>query len=478
MSKTYRPWQPHQSLLFPPSPLDWVPEGHLSRFVLDVVGQLDLRAILAHYEREERGYPPHHPQMMVALLVYAYCVGVPSSRKIAKRCYEDVAFRMLTGNTQPDFTCISEFRRIHLSSLAALFLQVLKLCRKAGLVKLGHVALDGTKIKANASKHKAMSYERMQQDEDALAKKVAELLKAAESVDRSEDAQHGAGRTGDELPAELQRSADRLKRIIQLKDELEAEALTQAEARRAAQTEEAQVELALVEMNNVQAAQAASDGPGHDDDEPPPPPPSPEPLAEHQVPTDKDGEPTAKAQRNFTDADSRIMKSGDGFVQGYNAQIAVDEAAQVIVALAVTNQPPDCEQLVPMLDRVVANCGARPHCASADSGYLSDDNIARASARGIDVYIAPGRLKHGKAEGEAIDDDGSAKARMKAKLATDEGRAIYSRRKVIVEPVFGQIKNRGFRSFLLRGMEKVRGEFSLMALSHNLLKLHRASMAV
>lgn len=477
MSKTYRPWQPHQSLLFPPSPLDWVPEGHLSRFVLDVVGQLDLRSILAHYEREERGYPPHHPQMMVALLIYAYCVGVPSSRKIAKRCYEDVAFRMLTGNTQPDFTCISEFRRIHLSSLAALFVQVLKLCRKAGLVKLGHVALDGTKVKANASKHKAMSYERMKQDEEALAKKVAEMLKAAESVDRSEDAQYGTGRTGDELPADLQRSADRLKRIIQLKDELEAEALAQAEARRAAETEEAQVEAALVEMKNVRAAQAAGDGAREDDDEPPPPP-SPEPLAKHQVPTDKDGKPTAKAQRNFTDADSRIMKSGDGFVQAYNAQIAVDDTQQVIVALAVTNQPPDCEQLVPMLDRVVANCEARPQRASADSGYLSDDNIARASARGIDVYIAPGRLKHGKAEGEAIDDDGSAKARMTAKLGTDEGRAVYSRRKVIVEPVFGQMKNRGFRSFLLRGMEKVRGEFSLMALSHNLLKLYGAWMPV
>jgi transposase len=473
VSKTYRRWEPRQSLLFPPSPLDWVPEGHLARFVLDVVEQLDLSPIIAYYEREERGFPPHHPTMMVALLVYAYCVGVPSSRKIEKRCYEDVAFRVLTGNTQPDHTCISEFRRIHLPSLAALFVQILKLCQRAGLVKLGHVALDGTKMKASASKHKAMSYERMKKEQDALEKKVADLLAAAEAVDAAEDAEHGKGRRRDELPEDLRRAESRLAKIKALKAELEAEAREQAAAARAASTEDAQAEAAVVEMNNIKAARARDER----DDDPPSPPPSPEPMPTHQVPTTKDGTPTDKAQRNFTDAESRIMKTGDGFVQGYNAQIAVDDAHQIIVAADVSNQPPDCEHLVPMIDRVVQNCNAVPTRVSADNGYLSETNVARTTSRGVEAYIAPGRIKHGgKADGAATKEDAaSVKARMRAKLATDEGHAVYSRRKVIVEPVFGQTKNRGFRQFLLRGIAKARGEFSLIALSHNLLKLYIAT---
>ena len=483
MSKTYRLWEPLQSLMFPPSPLDWVPEEHLARFILDVVSQLDLSPLYAYYERELRGFPPHHPQMMVALLLYAYCVGVPSSRKIERRCYDDVAFRVMTGNTQPDHTCISEFRRIHLAVLAALFVQVLQLCKKAGLVKLGHVAIDGTKIKASASKHKAMSYERMNKDEEELTKKVAELLAAAESVDAAEDAEHGKDRRGDELPGDLRRATDRLARIRELKAELEAEAKEQAQAQRAAKAEAAQVEAALVEMNHVEAARTADER--SVDDEPPPSATSasatgvsPEPLPVHQVPTDKDGTPTAKAQRNFTDAESRIMKTADGFVQDYNAQIAVDELCQIIVALGVSNQSPDCEYLIPILDRVIDNCGAPPKKSSADNGYLSESNVARASSRGIDMYIAPGRLKHGKdGIAETDIDDHSVKSRMKAKLATDEGHAVYSRRKVIVEPVFGQIKNRGFRQFLLRGLIKVLGEFSLMAISHNLLKLHGAQLS-
>jgi transposase len=447
----------------------------LALFLVDLVKQLDLSAIFAHYERELRGFPPHHPRMMVTLLLYAYCVGVPSSRKIEKRCHEDVAFRVITANTQPDHTRISEFRRIHLVALSGLFVQVLKLCQKAGLVKLGHIALDGTKMKASASKHKAMSYDRMKQEEEALAKRVAELLSAAETVDAAEDEEHGKDRRGDELPEDLRRSTDRVERIRRLRAELEAEAKEQAEARKVAATEEAQVEAALVEMKNIEAARAAAADDERDDDDPPP---SPEPLPMHQIPTEKDGTPTAKAQRNFTDPESRIMKTGDGFVQGYNAQIAVDDFCQIIVAHGVTNQSPDCEHLVPMLDRVAENCGAPPTRASADNGYLSEANVARAAARGIDVFIAPGRIKHGKSDAAATEsDDGSIKARMKAKLATDEGRAVYSRRKVIVEPVFGQMKNRGFRQFLLRGLAKVRGEYSLIALSHNLLKLHLANLA-
>jgi transposase len=472
VSKTYRPYEPDQAFLLPPSLREWLPEDHLALFLLDVVKELDLSPIYAHYERELRGFPPHHPRLMVTLLLYAYCVGVPSSRKIERRTHEDVAFRVLCANTHPDHKCISEFRRIHLSMLESLFVQVLKLCQKAGLVKLGHVALDGTKMKANASKHKAMSYERMKQDEAALEKKVAELLAAAEAIDAGEDAEYGQDRRGDELPEDLRRAQDRLGRIRALKAELKAEAQAQAEAGQVAATEDAQVEAALVEMKNVRAAHAVTED--RDDDEPPTPP-SPEPLPSHQVPTEKDGTPTGKAQRNFTDAESRIMKTGDGFVQGYNAQIAVDEAVQIIVALGVSNQSPDAEYFVPMLDRVFENCGAPPERASADNGYLSEGNVARAASRGIDVFIAPGRTKHRTAEATpTASDDGSVKARMKAKLATDEGRRVYARRKVIVEPVFGQIKNRGFRHFLLRGLEKVRGEWSLIALSHNLLKLHSA----
>lgn len=324
--------------------------GYLALFLLDVVKQLDLQAIFAHYERELRGFPPHHPRMMVTLLLYAYCVGVPSSRKIERRTHEDVAFRVLLANTHPDHKCISEFRRIHLSSLESLFVQVLKLCQKAGLVKLGHVAIDGTKMKANASKHKAMSFERIQKDEAELERKVKELLAAAEAT---EDAEYGKERRGDELPEELRRAHDRLARIQALKAELEAEANSQAEVARVAATEPAQIDAVVAEMENIEAAHASVEP--RDDDEPPPP--SPGPLPSHQVPTTKSGAPTPKAQRNFTDADSRIMKSGDGFMQGYNAQMAVDEAAQIIVALGVSNQPPDCEHLIPMRHRAL-RCAA------------------------------------------------------------------------------------------------------------------------
>jgi transposase len=449
VSKTYRRWEPRQSLLFPPSPMDWVPEGHLARFILDLVEQLELSAIFDYYEREQRGYPPHHPQMMVALLLYAYCVGVPSSRKIEKRCYEDVAFRLLTGNTQPDHTCISEFRRIHLAALAALFLEVLKLCEKAGLVKLGHVAIDGTKIKANASKHKAMSYEHMKKRDDELKAKIEELLRQAEETDADEDARFGKNRRGDELPTELQRAESRRARIRELKAELEAEAKAQKEA-------------------------AAKDD--SDDDSTP----GPTPLPSHQIPTKAGGTPTDKAQRNFTDADSRIMKTGDGFIQGYNAQAAVDEEHQIIVGQALTNQPPDAEHLLPMIEEVVANCGRAPDETSADAGYFSEANVLGALERGVDPHIATGRCKHGESAPAVRGRPKRGltfKELMTRKLASRRGAKIYSRRKVIVEPVFGQIKNRGFRQFLLRGLAKVRGEWSLIALTHNLLKLHGAAQA-
>ena len=471
MSKTFLPYEPTQAFLLPPSPLEWLPEGHLARFILDTVGELDLSAIFAHYERERRGAPPHHPRMMTALLVYGYCVGVASSRKIEKKTHEDVAFRVLAANSHPDHVQISEFRRIHLSSLSGMFVQVLRLCQELKMAKLGHVSLDGTKVKANASKHKAMSHERMIKDEARLVAEVAALMKKAEEADAAEDAEHGKGRRGDDLPEELRRREDRLARIRQANAALVAEAKAQAAANAAAAMLDAQAEVALAEMNNVRAARRPEDN----DDEPPAPPSvvAPEPMPEHQVPTDKDCTPTGKAQRNFTDADSRIMKTNAGFEQGYNAQAVVDEEHQIIVAIGVSNQSPDAEHFIPMLDRVVENLGRPPTRVSADTGYFSEANVQRGAARGIDLYIATARTKHSESMTEVlpVTDDGTHKSQMKIKLATEEGKAIYARRKVIVEPVFGQIKNRGFRHFLLRGIEKVRGEWSLIAMSHNLLKL-------
>jgi transposase len=447
VSKTYRPYEPRQGFLLPPSPLDWLPQDHLARFVLDLVDELDLSAVYAFYEREQRGYPPHHPKMMTALLLYAYSVGVPSSRKIEKRCHEDIAFRVIAGNTQPDHTCISEFRRIHLEALTGLYLQVLRLCREAGLVKLGHVALDGTKQKANASKHKAMSYDRMKKREDELKAKVEELLRTAEAADAEEDARYGKGRRGDELPNELARAEGRRERIRALREQLEAEAKAQSEAKR----------------------NDSDDGP----------PPGATPLPTHQIPAESNGRPKPKAQRNFTDGDSRIMKTNDGFLQGYNCQAAVDGAHQIIVAQAVTNQPPDVEHFIPMMEQVIGNCGKPPHSISADAGYFSEANVEWAFNQGANPHIATGRRKHDEpaptVRGRAPTDL-TLKQRMARKLATQAGAKVYSRRKVIAEPPFGQIKQaRGFRQFLLRGLAKVRGEWSLITLTHNLLKLYSVS---
>lgn len=463
MSKTYRPYSPHQSFLLPPSPHDWLPEGHLAYFILDLVAELDLSPILSHYERELRGFPPHHPQMMLALLLYAYASGVPSSRRIERKTYEDVAFRVIAGGTHPDHTRISEFRRIHLKAIEGLFVQVLQLCSKAGLVKLGHVAIGGTKVKANASKHKAMSYERMQKQEEELEKKVAELkdkakrlLDIAETTDAEEDARLGPGVRGDELPKELRRSQDRLERTRAAKAALEAEAKANHERKKAAPTAEKST--------------------GDDDDEPGP---QVSPLPSHKVPANADGNPTPKAQRNFTDPDSRIQKAGTNYVQGYNCQAAVDAKSQVIVAQAATNQPPDVQHLAPMLDRVIANCGKAPKILSADAGYFSEENVRAVEGRGVDPYIATGRLKHGEKPPVVRGRKPAhmtTKQRMARKLATKSGANVYKQRKAIVEPVFGYIKEaRGLRSFLLRSLAKVQGEWSLICTTHNLLKLFAAA---
>ena len=455
--KTFKPYNPDQLFLLPPALRDWLPEGHLALFVSDVVDHaLDLTPILAAYETGDgRGQPPYHPALLVKLLVYGYCTGKPSSRKIEKATYEEVPYRVLAANQHPDHDSIAAFRQQHLAALAGLFTQVLALCQRAGLVQLGHVALDGTKVLANASKHKAMSYGRMGEAERKLEQEVAALLAQAQQVDAAEDAQYGHGRRGDELPAELARRESRLAKLREAKATLEAEARAEAAAAAAG----AQAKLA---ERQRQAETTGRKPPGR--------PP--------QVPDPTQARPDPKAQRNFTDPESRIMKDGatKSFVQAYNAQAAVDGAAQIIVAAHVTQAANDKQQLVPMLTRVMANCGEVPAVASADSGYFSEAAVTADTLVGIDLYVAPDRLKHGEAPVPVpVPEDGTAIAAMRAKLQTAAGHAVYALRKAIVEPVFGQIKDaRGFRRFSFRGTIKVRAEWLLICLTHNLLKLFRA----
>lgn len=491
MTKKYKPWSPTQAYLLPPSPTQWLPEDHLVYFVLDLVAELDLSAIERVLQaKDPRGTRPYSPHMMVALLLYGYCVGVFSSRKLEKATYEDVAFRVLCANNHPDHTRISEFRRVHLDALTTLFLQVLKLCQRAGLVTLGHVALDGTKIQANASKHKAMSYERMEKNQERLQKEIDVLLKRAETTDSLEDERYGRGVSAEQLPQELKRREDRLATIKKAKAELERE----ARYARAAHLEQ------MAEVNRGKASdperpdkyresdakraaeqeRQAAKLKGDDDDEPPPSHTS-RGLPNHRPNTTVHGKPEAKAQRNFTDPDSRIMKDGRGaFIQGYNCQTAVDEAHQIIVAVAVGNKSPDNGNLMPMLKQTQANCGHTPKKMSADSGYWSPEVPAEADDLGTQVYIATEARKERKrgvrvTEGKAPP-GASAHEAMWHKVRTEEGRKVYARRKVIVEPVHGQQKEaRGFRRFLLRGLKKVQGEFDLVCTAHNILKLFRAN---
>ena len=380
--KTFKPYTPDQLLLLPPALQDWLPEGHLALFISDVVDHaLDLTPILAAYEtRDGRGQPPYHPALLVKLLVYGYCTGKPSSRKIEKATYEEVPYRVLAANQHPDHDSIAAFRQQHLAALAGLFGQVLQLCQRAGLVKLGHVALDGTKVLANASEHKAMSYGRMAEAERKLTQEVAALLAQAQAVDAAEDAQYGKGKRGDDLPAELARRESRLAKIRAAKAELEAEARAEAaEAAAAAQAKLAERQRRAETTGRKPAGR----------------PP--------QVPDPAQATPDPKAQRNFTDPESRIMKDGatKSFVQAYNAQAAVDGAAQIIVAAAVTQAANDKQQLVPMLTEVVANCGAAPTAASADSGYFSATAVTAPAVAAIALYVPPDRQTHGDAPAPA-----------------------------------------------------------------------------
>lgn len=506
MSKTFRPWNPEQTLLLPPSPVDWLPETHLVFFLLDLAAELDLGEIHAYYrQKDPRGEKAYDPRMMVVLLLYAYCVGLPSSRKVEKACWEDAAFRVLTGNQQPDHSRISDFRRRHLDALAGLFVQVLRLCQKAGLVSLGHVALDGTKLRANASKHKAMSHERMLRSERQLEGEMRALLRKAELIDAQEDGQYGKGKRGDELPAELQRRSSRLEWIRKAKAELEAEAAAAKAAQRqeqaeAAEKEEVEAEASGDEQRSKRASRRARGARKRADDAQKlaiekaeaagverliplaDTPADLQAMPHRTIPTDAAGNPKPQAQRNCTDPDSHILKGGDGWIQGYNAQAAVDGDHQVIVAMGVSNQPSDAVHLLPMLERIEANTGRLPDALIADAGYCSTSNLEACEHRNLNAYISLSRQQHGQrprpSRGRAPKDL-DARGRMDRKLRSKAGQAIYALRKTIVEPVFGQIKgSRRLDRFRLRGLEKVNGEWSLMATTHNILKLFRASMAV
>lgn len=432
MAKTFREWSVDQRWLLPPSVQELVPEGHLAHFVRDTVREsLDLSAIFAAYE-EERGYPPYHPAMMTALLLYAYCQGIYSSRRISRACEERIDFMAVTAMNKPDFRTIATFRTRHLAALEALFKQVLKLCMQAGIVKLGHVALDGTKIKANASKHKAMSYERMLQREKELATEVARWFAEANAVDTNEDREHG-DRRGDEMPDWVKSKEKRLEKIREAKAALEAEAKAAAEEKKRG---------------------GGSGGSGGGDEDP---------------------KPKAKAQRNFTDPESRILNSGGAFLQGYNAQLAVDAENQIIVAHAVVAAQNDAPMLATMVTNIRVNTGRNPSELSADQGYLSEENLRLLRRRRVRGYIAVGRKAHGRGwtRGRAgAGFQGDLVRQMAARVRRGGYRSRYRLRKQVVEPVNGQIKEaRGFRRFSMRGVRKVRGEWALVCTAHNLLKL-------
>jgi transposase len=453
--KTFRAYDPDQVLLMAPCLQDWVPDGHLARFVSDLVDEaLDLSTIYAGYE-EERGFPPYDPRLMVKLLIYGYATGTPSSRKLEERTHSDVAVRFLCADQHPDYRPIARFRKRHLDALAELFVQALRLCRRAGLVGLGTLALDGTKLRANASRHKAMSYERMLKKEQELEDEIAAmranakaLLAEGELLDAQEDERYGADRRGDELPSELQRREQRLTRIREAKAALEAEAVERESARRAEMAEHGKT--------------------------PRQPPNGRDPF-----------KPKPKAQRNFTDPESRIMKSADGaFHQCFNAQAIVDSETQVIVAAEISDEAPDARQLEPALDQLDENLDAidaeLPQAAvlTADAGYFSEENIRITGEHALDPYIATGRFTHSEPPVPAprgpIPKDATPKQRMARKLKTKEGHATYARRKVIVEPVFGQMQTvQDARRLLLRGKPAARAQWRFQCAIHNLLKLHR-----
>jgi len=455
--KTYRRWEPERYQHEAHSPAAKLPEGDLVFFLLDTVPQLNLRRFYAPYETETRGAPPFDPAMMVCLLLYAYCVGVFSSRKIALACERNLAFMAMVGQERPDFRTISDFRKQHLEAFKEVFVQVVRLAREAGLVKLGNVSTDGTKIQGNASRHKAMSYGYMHKEVERLREEIEALVTAAYQQDEAEDAVLGS-RRGDELPAELARREDRLATIEAAMQRLEARAKADADAERQRRAE--------AEAERQRTGQKRRGK-------------APKPVADA---------PTDKAQSNFTDPELHIMQTNNkGWEYCGNAQASVDEACQIILACDVTNASNDTQQAEPVAQATLATLAqagiappkdesgaAQAIPATLDNGYYSETAAQALEDLGFDPYMATGRQRHHGAEAEASAPPATAKERMAAKVRTPAGKALYARRKVIVEPVFGQIKEaRGFRRFLLRGLENIRGEWRLVCLTHNLLKIWR-----
>ena len=433
MIKTYLPYEPDQQLLLPAALQEWLPDDHLAYFISDVVDQLDMSKVTARYERERRGGPPYHPRMMVKVLLYGYCVGVASSRRIAQRLHEDIAFRVLAANNTPDFRTISDFRKDNVDALSGLFVQVLALCQQAGLVKLGHVALDGTKVKANASKHKAMSYQRMKEKAAQLAAEVAELLRQAQAADDEEDRRYGKDKRGDELPEELAFREGRLEKIREAMAALEAEAQAAAE-------------------------QAEAEGGKHP------------------------GVPDDKAQRNFTDTESRIIPApgGKDFLQAYNCQAVVDSAHQVIVAARATNQTSDKQQAAAMMEETIDNVGAVPREVSADAGYYSAKAVASSMLWASDPFVRSeplprhGRAGHPMAPRPAYPPSVSQETGCHGSYRPGGGRQRYALPDAQPWSRYSARSSWPWaEQFPLRGLEKVNGEWSLICTGHNLLKLFR-----
>src|SRR5687767_9005837 len=486
MAKRYRPYAPMQPYLLPPSPAEWLSEDHLVYFVLDLVEDLDLSAIEKVLQaKDPRGERPYAPRMMTALWLYAYAVGVFSSRKVVRATHEDVAFRVLTAGEHPHHTTLNEFRATHRAALAGLFQQVLDECMSAGLVKLGHVAIDGTKMKANASKHKAMSYDRLVKDDTRLRAEVEQLLQQAEAIDAAEDEAEGTY----DPQEEIRLRQERLKKMTEVREALRRETAAKRAARLQAQAIELREKaedpttaprdqkgfVTIADARDRKAEELRlraqsndkSDDDSDDDD-----------LPRNTPPSTSDGEPKPKAQRNFTDPQSRLMFRDGAFLQAYNAQIAVDEAHQIIVAAALSNQGPDTEYFEPMLRRVVENCDDVPNRVTADAGYFSPANVRIAESLGAEPFIAVGgHRRDGLPDEESLPINArSVSAQtMTALLNTKAGHAAYARRKATVEPVFGQIRAcRGYRQVSFRGLFKNRCEWLLVCATHNLLKLWRS----
>lgn len=455
--KTYRPWDPERYQQAAYSPAAKLFEGDLVFFLLDTVPRLDLSPFYAPYEQETRGAPPYDPAMMTCLLIYAYCVGVFSSRKIALACERNLAFIAIVGDERPDFRTISDFRKQHLEAFKELFVHVLRLAKEAGLVKLGNVSTDGTKLQGNASRHKAMSYGYMKKAVERLREEIETLVTQAFQQDEADDAALGS-RRGDELPAELERREKRLATIEAAMRRLEERAKAEAHAER---QRRAEADTERERQGQTRRGRA------------------PKPIEET---------PADKAQLSFTDAELHIMQTNNkGWDYCGNAQASVDEACQIILACDVSDAPNDKQQAEPMARATLANLAQagieRPTDASGepraipstlDNGYYSEAAAQALEDLGFDPYMAAGRQKHHEPEAEASTEPATAQEHMAAKVHTPAGKALYARRKVIVEPVFGQIKeSRGFRRFLLRGLQKIRGEWSLVCLTHNLLKVWR-----